>query len=164
MCAACQAEYDDPGDRRFHAQPNACPVCGPRAQLLDRDGEPLDLPGGGDAVHASARLLAGGAVLAVKGIGGYHLACAAADEDAVRALRARKRREDRPFALMARDAAVAGALARLGETELAMLVSARGRSCSRRAAPAGRSPKRRPGCARARPDAPVCAAPPPAAR
>ena len=76
MCAACQAEYDDPGDRRFHAQPNACPVCGPRAQLLDRDGEPLDLPDGGDVIRAAARLLAGGAVLAVKGIGGYHLACA----------------------------------------------------------------------------------------
>jgi hydrogenase maturation protein HypF len=124
MCAACQGEYDDPGDRRFHAQPNACPACGPRSQLLDRDGEPLDLPVAGDAVRAAAHLLAGGAVLAVKGIGGYHLACAAADEGAVRELRTRKRREDRPFALMARDVAGAAALARLGEAERAMLASA----------------------------------------
>ncbi|MDX6597216.1 MAG: hydrogenase maturation protein HypF [Gaiellales bacterium] len=123
MCAACQAEYDDPGDRRFHAQPNACSACGPRARLLDRDGEPLHLPDSGDAIRAAAHLLAGGAVLAIKGIGGYHLACAAADEHAVRELRARKRREDRPFALMARDLAAAGALAELGQAELALLAT-----------------------------------------
>jgi hydrogenase maturation protein HypF len=93
MCPACQAEYDDPHDRRFHAQPNACPACGPR---LSR---PLE-----DAVAA---LLAGG-IVAVKGIGGFHLACRADDEAAVARLRAAKHREDRPFAVMV--AAHAGAL------------------------------------------------------
>jgi hydrogenase maturation protein HypF len=123
MCAACRREYDDPGDRRFHAQPNACPACGPRVQLLGRDGEPLALAGARDALHAAARQIAGGALLAVKGIGGYHLACAAADERAVRELRLRKRREDRPFALMARDADAAGALVELREAERALLAA-----------------------------------------
>ena len=123
MCAACQAEYDDPGDRRFHAQPNACPACGPRARLLDEEGEAMRLVGSTDAVRLAAQWLAGGAVLAVKGIGGYHLACAAADEQAVRTLRTRKRREDRPFALMARDAAAAGALVELGAAERDLLSS-----------------------------------------
>ena len=89
MCAACQAEYDDPRDRRFHAQPNACPACGPRVTGYD------------EAVSA----LRGGGIVAVKGIGGFHLACRADDEAAVARLRARKHREERPFALMARDAA-----------------------------------------------------------
>jgi hydrogenase maturation protein HypF len=123
MCPDCQSEYDDPGDRRFHAQPNACPACGPRARLLGADGEELGLDGAPDAVAAAARRLAGGAVLAVKGIGGYHLACDAGDEDAVRALRARKRREDRPFALIARDEAAAGLLVELGEAERELLAS-----------------------------------------
>ena len=123
MCAACRREYDDPGDRRFHAQPNACPACGPRVLLLGRDGEPLATSGALDALQAAARLLADGALLAVKGIGGYHLACAAADERAVRELRVRKRREDRPFALMARDADAAAALVELGEAERALLTA-----------------------------------------
>ena len=83
MCADCQAEYDDPLNRRFHAQPNACPACGPVARLV-----PGRLPGteggeGGDAVAQAAAMLADGAILAVKGIGGYHLACDAASEEAV---------------------------------------------------------------------------------
>ncbi len=123
MCAACRREYDDPGDRRFHAQPNACPACGPSARLLAAGGEPLAAAGARDALAAAARLVAEGAVLAVKGIGGYHLACAAADERAVRALRLRKRREDRPFALMARDADAAGALVELAPAELALLTA-----------------------------------------
>ncbi len=100
MCAACQAEYDDPTDRRFHAQPNACPECGPRVT-----------PG----IDVAADALLGGAILAVKGIGGYHLACRADDEGIVARLRARKHREDRPFALMVRDIAVARELVALDD-------------------------------------------------
>ncbi|MGO9904742.1 MAG: carbamoyltransferase HypF [Solirubrobacteraceae bacterium] len=99
MCPACRAEYEDPTDRRFHAQPNACPACGPSLPLLDT------------AVAA----LRDGAIVAVKGIGGYHLACRADDEGAVSALRSRKHREDKPFALMAPSLAVAGSLVVLND-------------------------------------------------
>ncbi|MDX6733984.1 MAG: hydrogenase maturation protein HypF, partial [Baekduia sp.] len=105
MCAACQAEYDDPRDRRFHAQPNACPDCGPRARLVG-----AEVPGAADAGAGAAALLRGGAILAVKGLGGYHLACRADDEHAVATLRARKHREDKPFALMVAGVAEARAL------------------------------------------------------
>jgi hydrogenase maturation protein HypF len=106
MCDLCAAEYHDPADRRFHAQPNACPACGPRLR------EPLE--------HAVAVLQTGG-IVAVKGIGGFHLACLAADERAVAELRARKHREEKPFALMARDLEAAGELVRLGALEAALL-------------------------------------------
>jgi hydrogenase maturation protein HypF len=122
MCAACQGEYDDPADRRFHAQPNACPECGPRVQLLGPSGEPIGAAPE-DAVRAAARRLLDGAVLAIKGIGGYHLACAAADDGAVSELRRRKRREDRPFALMARHEMAVEALIDLGAAERALLLS-----------------------------------------
>jgi hydrogenase maturation protein HypF len=88
MCADCKREYEDPADRRFHAEPIACPVCGPQLSL------PLE-----EAVAA----LRAGAIVAVKGLGGYHLACDAADENAVARLRARKHREDKPFAVMTAD-------------------------------------------------------------
>ena len=117
-CArACRAEYEDPADRRFHAEPNACPDCGPRARLITAgDGGPA----AGDPVAAAAALLRGGAIVAVKGIGGYHLACRADDEAVVARLRARKHREDRPFALMAEDPRQLVALA---EPELARLTA-----------------------------------------
>jgi hydrogenase maturation protein HypF len=118
MCAACRAEYDDPLDRRFHAQPNACPACGPTVRLRGQS------PRSDGAVAGAARLLRDGAIVAVKGLGGYHLACRADDEHAVGALRARKHREDRPFALMAADAAAAGELVELGDAEQALLGSA----------------------------------------
>ncbi len=121
MCAACQAEYEDPGDRRFHAEPNACPACGPRARLLDRDGEPLPVEPGSDPVAAAAALLAEGAIVAVKGLGGYHLACRAADERAVAELRARKRREAKPFALLAADLGAARELVELDAAEETLL-------------------------------------------
>lgn len=105
MCPACGREYADPADRRFHAQPNACPTCGPRLWLEDTAGNALDPGslGAMDAVAAASRLLAKGRVLALKGIGGFHLACDAADAEAVAALRRRKGRYAKPFALMARD-------------------------------------------------------------
>jgi hydrogenase maturation protein HypF len=97
MCPACRAEYEDPTDRRFHAQPNACPDCGPSLALVGEAGA-----GAGDAALAGAvAALWRGQILAVKGIGGYHLACRADDEQAVATLRARKHREEKPFALMA---------------------------------------------------------------
>src|SRR5689334_2887964 len=92
MCAACRSEYEDPANRRFHAQPNACPECGPRLRLVGADGDPLTV-----AAHA----LCSGAIVAVKGVGGFHLACLASHEPAVTVLRARKQREEKPFALMA---------------------------------------------------------------
>jgi hydrogenase maturation protein HypF len=114
MCPACRAEYDDPADRRFHAQPNACPACGPRARLVGATS-------GSDPVVAAATLLREGAILAVKGIGGYHLACRADDDEAVARLRARKHREDKPFALMAASAEAARELVSLGALEEELL-------------------------------------------
>ena len=105
MCDACQAEYEDPADRRYHAQPNACPACGPRAFV---HGVECD-----DAVAWAAAALREGAIVAVKGLGGFHLACRADDEAATAALRARKHREDKPFAVMVRDVAAARALVAL---------------------------------------------------
>jgi hydrogenase maturation protein HypF len=101
LCAECRAEYEDPRDRRFHAQPNACPACGPTAALWDRDGTPLS--SGREAVDAAARGLIGGAIVAVKGIGGFHLLCDARNAEAVDRLRERKGRLRKPFALMVRD-------------------------------------------------------------
>ncbi len=100
QCPNCQAEYDDPLSRRFHAQPNACPVCGPQMQLLAQDGSPIT---SADPIEDAARRLADGQVLAVKGLGGYHLVCDACNEEAVSQLRRRKRREAKPFALMVPD-------------------------------------------------------------
>jgi hydrogenase maturation protein HypF len=122
MCAACSAEYEDPSDRRFHAQPNACARCGPSVALLDgRERAPTAAGSSDDALRAAARELARGAIVAVKGIGGYHLACDASDEVAVSALRARKHREERPFALMVGSLEDAEALARLSAAECELL-------------------------------------------
>ncbi|MEI4484780.1 carbamoyltransferase HypF [Frigidibacter sp. MR17.14] len=96
MCPDCRAEYDSPADRRFHAQPIACPACGPRL-WLERDGAEV----AGDPIAAAAAMLRAGAVLAVKGLGGFHLACDATDGAAVALLRARKRRPAKPLAVMA---------------------------------------------------------------
>jgi hydrogenase maturation protein HypF len=96
MCPACAAEYHDPGDRRFHAQPICCPDCGPRLALVGAHAA-------GDPIVAAAALLRGGAVVAVKGLGGYHLAADATDDAATGRLRSRKHREDKPFAVMVAD-------------------------------------------------------------
>jgi hydrogenase maturation protein HypF len=121
MCAHCRAEYENPADRRFHAQPNACPQCGPSASLLRTDGSQAPLGPAGDPVRAAAEALREGRIVAVKGIGGFHLACRADDETAVATLRARKHREDKPFALMVATARAAGELVRLGKAERALL-------------------------------------------
>jgi hydrogenase maturation protein HypF len=115
MCPACRAEYLDPGNRRFHAQPNACPDCGPQAQLIGACTA--------DPVAAAAQALLGGAIVAVKGIGGFHLACRADDEAAVARLRARKHREDKPFALMAPGLRAARALIHMTAARAALLGS-----------------------------------------
>jgi len=120
MCALCRAEYEDPRDRRFHAQPNACPRCGPQLRLLKLDG--TSAPAGeGDVIATTAVALLAGRIVAIKGIGGYHLACLAGDEDAVARLRARKHREDKPFALMAPAIAHARELVELTAEEETLL-------------------------------------------
>ncbi|MGH7929177.1 MAG: acylphosphatase, partial [Candidatus Binatia bacterium] len=100
MCAGCAREYHDPADRRFHAQPNACSTCGPQVRLLDTGGKEI---ADSEPISQAAYLLRQGAIIAVKGLGGYHLACSAFDEHSVRRLRSKKQREDKPFALMAPD-------------------------------------------------------------
>ena len=120
MCAQCQGEYDDPMDRRFHAQPNACPVCGPHVRLTDANGNGL---ANGDPMGTAVRMLRDGLILAIKGLGGFHLAVDAANQEAVRRLRQRKRREEKPFALMVADIDKASALADLNDDDTALMAS-----------------------------------------
>lgn len=115
LCADCAAEYTDPRDRRFHAEPVACPACGPTLAWGELRGE--------QALKAAVRVVATGGIVAVKGLGGYQLVCDATAPEAVAELRRRKRRPVKPFAVMVRDARVAGRLARLNGTELALLTS-----------------------------------------
>ncbi|HET7503432.1 MAG TPA: carbamoyltransferase HypF [Kofleriaceae bacterium] len=119
MCPACQHEYEDPRDRRFHAQPNACPVCGPRLALWSPSGEPI----AGDPIEGAAARLVRGEIVAVKGLGGFHLACDATSDAALATLRTRKHRDEKPFAVMVADVDVAHALAVLSHEEAALLAS-----------------------------------------
>jgi len=121
MCPRCQAEYQDPADRRFHAQPNACAECGPQVWLEDADGRRITADQDGDAIETAARLIRDGHIVAIKGIGGVHLACDASNADAVDTLRLRKHRYQKALALMARDAEMVRRYARASETELGML-------------------------------------------
>jgi hydrogenase maturation protein HypF len=137
MCPACQAEYESPLDRRFHAQPNACPVCGPQLELWEvsdvQDPEtrrPGDKERLGETISwspdllvSAAAALRAGQIVAVKGLGGFHLMVDARDAAAVARLRARKRREEKPFALMARDLEQARALCEVSPEEAALLES-----------------------------------------
>ncbi|MFF0431207.1 carbamoyltransferase HypF [Streptomyces sp. NPDC004327] len=138
MCPDCAREYADPADRRFHAQPVACPRCGPRLRLVTAPGSPYGTAPGGPSgagpapdgnragsgagpIAAARGLLAAGAILAVKGLGGYHLACDATNPDAVAELRRRKARGDKPFAMMAADLADIEPLVELGTLERELL-------------------------------------------
>ncbi|TYO95408.1 carbamoyltransferase HypF [Desulfallas thermosapovorans] len=119
MCPSCAAEYHDPAHRRFHAQPVACPDCGPRVELVDRHGRVVE----GDWLGETGRLLEEGKIIAVKGLGGFHLACSGVDPVAVQRLRRRKGRPARPLAVMCRDLAVVREHCRVTPREEALLCS-----------------------------------------
>ncbi|MCW5594740.1 MAG: carbamoyltransferase HypF [Rhodocyclaceae bacterium] len=120
MCPDCRREYDDPADRRFHAQPNACPACGPRLSMRDAAGELLDVT---DPIAETLARLQRGEIVAIKGLGGYHLACDARNAEAVARLRERKNREEKPFAVMLANAASVEAFAEVAENARALLES-----------------------------------------
>jgi hydrogenase maturation protein HypF len=120
MCALCQAEYDDPANRRFHAQPNACPVCGPHVLLLDASGQASDTK---DPIGTVVDLLQQGRIVAIKGLGGFHMAVDSENEPAVARLRQRKHREEKPLALMAYDGDRIRRFAHLDDEEMAVLAS-----------------------------------------
>lgn len=123
MCDSCRREYEDPADRRFHAEPIACPQCGPRAWLEDATGQEVNRRPGEDAIAATARLISDGSIVAIKGIGGFHLACDAANEEAVARLRLRKHRYHKPFAVMASSEDAISRYALLGPAEARLLHS-----------------------------------------
>ena len=122
MCLDCQAEYDEPTDRRFHAQPNACPVCGPQLALFTIDQTPVAAD---DLIKETAQLLKAGSILAIKGLGGFHLAVDAENDRVVKELRERKGREEKPLAIMVRDLAVVHKLCKLTADEDELLTSPR---------------------------------------
>ncbi|MBI3794980.1 MAG: carbamoyltransferase HypF [Nitrospinae bacterium] len=119
MCPECRAEYEDPSNRRFHAQPNACQKCGPSLELLDARWTTVR----GDPINKTVEFLNGGAIVAIKGVGGYHLACDALNVNAVRLLRERKVRKEKPFALMVRDLEAARGYFEISRAEEELLLS-----------------------------------------
>jgi len=120
MCPACRREYRDVTDRRFHAQPNACPVCGPRLSLRAPDGALIQTD---DPIAVAARVIADGLIVAVKGLGGFHLACDATSDAAVMRLRTRKRRDEKPLAVMVRSLEEAESIAVVDAAAAAQLTS-----------------------------------------
>ena len=120
LCPQCRREYEDPRDRRFHAQPNACPVCGPRLLLAAAHGAPLAVA---DPIADALARIAAGAIVAVKGLGGFHLVCDARNGGAVARLRARKQRDEKPFAVMVANVASARRLAAVDAAAAALLES-----------------------------------------
>ncbi|MCL6585991.1 MAG: carbamoyltransferase HypF [Anoxybacillus sp.] len=119
MCNRCQKEYENPLNRRHHAQPIACPTCGPSVMLIDRHGQTWKE----EAIEKAQEFLMAGAIVAIKGLGGYHLACDATNETAVRQLRKRKQRPTRPLAIMAANLAVANQIGEINEKEAQLLTS-----------------------------------------
>ncbi|MBN2029792.1 carbamoyltransferase HypF [bacterium] len=122
MCPDCQNEYDDPSNRRFHAQPNACPVCGPRVWLTDNTGKEIQVD---DPILETVGYLKKGKIAAIKGLGGFHLACDATNDAAVSRLRNRKRKEEKPLAVMVRDFEQLKTFAEFGLKEWEVLLSPR---------------------------------------
>jgi hydrogenase maturation protein HypF len=120
MCPRCRGEYDSPLDRRFHAQPNACPDCGPTLTAVTPTAQEITTS---DPIRFAARAIRAGLIVAVKGLGGFHLACDATSDQAIRRLRERKHRETKPFAIMVRNLAEAETFAVLSDEERALLVS-----------------------------------------
>jgi hydrogenase maturation protein HypF len=120
MCRFCEGEYEDPANRRFHAQTTACPSCGPRAYLVTNSGEPVHER---DPIRKAGRFMAEGAVLGIKGYGGFHLATATTRDDAIQRLRTAKHRSQKPFAVMARDLAAVRSFAAVDEREAQVLSS-----------------------------------------
>jgi hydrogenase maturation protein HypF len=122
MCSECAAEYNNPHDRRFHAQPAACPACGPRLSICDANGEPIETS---DPLAVFVDAICRGRIGAVKGLGGFHLVCDATDENAVRELRRRKHRDEKPFAVMAPDLETALEFCEIDAAERELLLSPR---------------------------------------
>ncbi|MCJ7813247.1 carbamoyltransferase HypF, partial [bacterium] len=122
MCPDCQREYHDPRDRRFHAQPNGCPVCGPRVWLTDKSGREIEID---DPILEAAKNLKEGKIIAIKGLGGFHLACDATNHAVVSLLRERKRKEEKPLAVMVRDLKFLKTFAELNTKERDLLLSPR---------------------------------------
>lgn len=147
MCPDCRAEYDDPRDRRFHAQPNACPRCGPQLEFCDCAGRPLAARD--DALHRAAEAIRDGLIVSVKGIGGFHLFVDARNESAVRRLRSRKHRHEKPLALMMTNVEMARRYCEFTDAERELLTSA--------AAPIVLAPRRRAPREAAAPIAPTVA-------
>ena len=125
MCADCEEEYHDPEDRRFHAQPNACPACGPHVELKVKDTteQKLRVYEKGDPIGATIKLLKNGKAVAIKGLGGFHIACDATNEEVIKTLRIKKRKSNKPFALMAPDIKTIKKFCEVSEEEEKLLVS-----------------------------------------
>jgi hydrogenase maturation protein HypF len=120
MCPLCQEEYENPANRRFHAEPNACPVCGPSLSLLDGKGNQISC---GDPLEKAVELILSGYVVAIKGLGGFHLAVDAANDEAIKRLRSRKFREEKPLAIMVKNLETAISICRIGKEEERILLS-----------------------------------------
>jgi hydrogenase maturation protein HypF len=120
MCPLCQREYENPADRRFHAEPNACPACGPSLKLFDGKGDPLS---NRDPLRKAIEFLLAGNVVAIKGLGGFHLAVDATNDEAIKRLRSRKFREEKPLAVMVRDVETAARISMISKEEELILLS-----------------------------------------